>query len=90
MQRGFGIATVYRAVSALERDGTVRRIVLPADSPRYEPAALSRHHYFRCNGCQRVYWVFGSFPEVAGMLPDGFVKESHEVYLYGSCSGCGG
>lgn len=83
-----GIATIYRTVAELHEAGRVRQLLLPRDSPRYEPAHLAPHEYFRCVACNRVYWVFSTPPGLANMLPDGFSMDSHQVVLYGRCAAC--
>lgn len=85
---GCGIATVYRALATLQDQGLVKRIQLPNDAPRYEPARLAEHHYFFCKVCQHVYWAFGNAPEVSPMRPAGFLEDRYEVYLYGTCRPC--
>lgn len=83
-----GIATIYRAVAELQEKGRVRLLLLPRDSPRYEPAHLDQHAYFRCVACNRVYWIFSSPPGLSNMVPEGFSMDSHQVVLYGSCAAC--
>jgi Fur family transcriptional regulator, ferric uptake regulator len=85
---GLGIATVYRALGAMAAEGILDTIQLPNDAPRYQPHIDREHHFFICRSCQRVFWIFGSMPEVARMTPPDFVHEHHAVYLYGTCAEC--
>jgi Fur family transcriptional regulator, ferric uptake regulator len=83
-----GIATVYRTLGTMAAEGTVETIQLPNDAPRYHRPLDREHHYFTCRVCQRVFWIFGSMPEVARMTPPGFLLEDHSVRLYGACAEC--
>lgn len=83
-----GIATIYRVVAELQQRGQIRQVLLPKDSPRYEPARLAGHEYFRCIACNRVHWVFSAPPKLSNMVPDGFEMDGHQVVLYGTCAAC--
>lgn len=85
---GLGIATVYRALAALEAEGAVVAVQLPNEPPRFEPRMLREHHYFRCHHCRRAFWVFGSTPEIERMKPAQCTLERSLVFLYGYCVDC--
>lgn len=83
-----GIATVYRTLRSLSRDGDVLQIGLPGETPRYESASRSHHHYFHCRSCSRVYTVHDCPADLQSLVPKGFILEDHEVFLYGQCNRC--
>lgn len=85
-----GIATVYRAVKALLKDGTLASVELPGEVTRYELANKQHHHYFRCRGCGRVYDINFCLADFEAMTPGGFKLEGHELILYGRCAACTG
>ncbi len=43
-----GIATVYRSLKALAKDGRVVSVEIPGQMPRYERADKGHHHHFLC------------------------------------------
>jgi Fur family ferric uptake transcriptional regulator len=85
---GLGIATVYRTVGALVEEGFLAVVEIGGEAPRYEVSGRGHHHHFRCRRCQRVFEVEGCVPEVERLAPEGFRIESHEILLFGLCSGC--
>ena len=52
---GLGIATVYRSLKALARDGRVACVEIPGQMPRYELADKGHHHHFLCRVCGGVF-----------------------------------
>jgi len=86
---GLSIATVYRTLRLLVVEGALRSVVLPGESPRYEPAWGGHHHHFKCWHCERVFPV-GAYPaDLASIAPPGFSVEGHHLTLYGRCRECG-
>lgn len=85
---GLGVATVYRAVKALQRDGVLHQVELPGDAPRYELSGKEHHHHFHCRTCEKVYEVDACPGELTHLAPPGFALEEHEVILYGRCAAC--
>ena len=85
---GLGMATVYRTIKRLIDDGEISQVELPGEAPRYERSGMSHHHHFRCNGCNKVFDLFGCVNEFDKCTPKGFALESHEVYLFGRCETC--
>jgi len=83
-----GLATVYRNLKTLVKDGQLVPVDLPGEASRYEPAGKGHHHHFRCRRCDRLFEVRGCRPAAAGRPPRGFVVESHEVVWYGRCASC--
>ena len=85
-----GIATVYRALKQLVEEGRVRLVEIPGTSPHYESTARQHHHFFFCRHCRRLYNLVGCVYGVAGLAPERFTVEGHEIVLYGRCAECGG
>ncbi|WP_045211435.1 Fur family transcriptional regulator [Desulfonatronovibrio magnus] len=87
---GLGIATVYRNLRELKKEGFVREFVMPGQGARYEKSdpSLHHHHHFCCRKCDRVFCVDGCPGEFNTMVPNGFILEDHEIVLYGRCSDC--
>jgi len=85
---GMGIATVYRTVKKFLSDGLIQVVELPGAPNRYELTGLDHHHHFCCRNCDRVFDIDGCPEHVADLAPEGFEIESHEIVLYGVCSGC--
>lgn len=87
---GIGIATIYRHLNALEERGEVVRLDGFGKSGRFEAAHTDHHHHFHCMDCDRVFDIERCPGEkrIEGLAPQGFVVESHEVTLYGTCVAC--
>jgi Fur family ferric uptake transcriptional regulator len=86
--RGLGIATVYRTLRELRREGDLLAVELPAEPARYELAGKVHHHHFRCRSCDRVYDVEGCVTQLRALVPRNFRLEDHELTLYGQCAAC--
>jgi len=83
-------ATVYRNIKHLVAAGRIRQVNHPDLGTRYERAQKSHHHHFHCNGCNRVMDLPGCALKDDHIVPDGFVLESHDVFLSGLCDQCAG
>ncbi len=85
-----GLSTVYRAITAMVEEGVITPVELPGEPPRYElsETAQQHHHHFVCDGCQRVFDVFGCPGGMKDMLPEGFALREHEILLRGRCDLC--
>ena len=91
--RRIGIASVYRSLEQLVRDGYVNRVEIGLDGARFEPirAGGEHHHHLVCDDCGRIEAF-----EDAGLERSihklerrtGFTVEGHEVVLHGACSTC--
>jgi Fur family ferric uptake transcriptional regulator len=87
---GIGVATVYRAVTAMESAGSLERVGMREGSALYvRCSAEEHHHHLLCTGCGAV--AHTECP-LDPFLPDascrGFVVTSHEITLYGLCAAC--
>jgi Fur family transcriptional regulator, ferric uptake regulator len=83
-------ATVYRNLKQLIAAGWLRQGNHPTLGTCYERAQKSHHHHFHCNGCNRVVDLPGCALKEDHLLPDGFVLQSHDVFLSGLCDRCAG
>ena len=90
---GVGIASVYRALEALDRFGLVQRVEVGEGGTRYEAVVPGgeHHHHVVCDSCGRI-----SAFEDAGLeraidrLADrlGHRVSGHDVLIHGRCSRC--
>lgn len=85
-----GVATVYRALRALAEAHEIISVFIQDGPPRYELVERGHHHHFLCQQCGTVFDVSGCLGKeaFAGMVPDDFRMEGHEVTLHGLCAGC--
>lgn len=87
------MATVYRALSGLERLGLVSRLATGGGPATYElvPTHSEPHCHLVCLGCGRVF-------EIRGLLPEDFVEvvaetrnfrvASRSIGIFGYCEHC--
>jgi len=85
---GIGIATIYRALKGLIKEGTAVAVELPGEAARYELAGKKHHHHFHCTYCGKVFELEGCPKDFSFMVPQGFKAERHDIMLYGRCSLC--
>jgi Fur family ferric uptake transcriptional regulator len=66
--------------------------VHPSLGTLYELAGKGHHHHFHCRACNRTLAlaVPGCALKEDAMVPDGFVVEEHQVFLFGICPSCAG
>jgi Fur family ferric uptake transcriptional regulator len=83
-----GIATVYRNLKAMVKEGELRPVELPGQPDRYEPAGKAHHHHFHCRRCDGVFEVDGCPAGVKALAPRGFRLEGHDLTLFGVCNRC--
>jgi Fur family transcriptional regulator, ferric uptake regulator len=83
-----GIATVYRSLKALSKDGRVVSVEIPGQMPRYERANKGHHHHFLCRVCGGVFELERCLAGIKTLAPPRFRVEDHEIILYGSCEAC--
>jgi Fur family ferric uptake transcriptional regulator len=80
-------ATVYRNLKLLIDDGWLNRISHPSLGALYERAGRAHHHHFHCRECNLAFELPGcALKEDA--VPDGFVVEDHDIFLFGICPSC--
>lgn len=83
-------SSVYRAVEALVRDGSLRRVELGTAGSRFE-AATEHHEHIRCERCGAIAGVSGcavseAIPEVERLT--GFAVTGHDLLFHGICATC--
>jgi Fur family ferric uptake transcriptional regulator len=90
--RQVGIASVYRTLEQLTRDGFVQRVDVGAPTARYEPVQPDgeHHHHLVCADCGKVE-AFAD-PELERALhkvegQTGYAV-AHDVVLRGQCDAC--
>ncbi len=90
--RPVGIASVYRTLEQLTRDGYLQRVDLGAPTARYEPVQPDgdHHHHLVCADCGKVE-AFAD-PELERALhkvegQTGYAV-AHDVVLRGVCDAC--
>lgn len=91
--RGVGIASVYRVLEQLSKDGFVQRIDIGAGTTRFEPihAGGEHHHHLVCDACGKVDAFADDQLERALRKVEGrtgYSVAGHDVVLRGACSDC--
>jgi len=87
---GADYSTVFRAVSAMEREGAIRRIDLGDGKAHYE-VREGHHEHVRCESCGKVAEVPGCVLEDAAAGVEnrtGFKITSHHLVFTGLCPVC--
>jgi Fur family transcriptional regulator, ferric uptake regulator len=90
--RRVGIASVYRALEQLTRDGYVQRVDVGAGVSRFEPhhAGGEHHHHLVCADCGKVEaFADAELERALHKVEDetGYAV-AHDVVLRGVCEGC--
>jgi Fur family ferric uptake transcriptional regulator len=86
-----GLATVYRAVAAMESSGFLTRVGEREGATLYvRCTALGHHHHLVCTGCGQVAHTACPLDDsVLKSVGDvGFEITGHEIVLYGRCEAC--
>jgi Fur family ferric uptake transcriptional regulator len=91
--RRAGIASVYRALEQLTREGFVQRIDLGEGVARFEPAHAGgeHHHHLVCDDCGKVEAFADEELERALHRVEGrtgYSVAGHDVVLRGACGDC--
>jgi Fur family transcriptional regulator, ferric uptake regulator len=89
LEAGLGLATVYRTIELLAREGSVRPLS-GEGRPRYVRCHPGHHHHLVCVSCGAVEETELCAAPPARELErrHGFAAESHEVDFYGRCARC--
>ena len=91
--RRIGIASVYRSLEQLAREGYVQRVDVGAGTARFEPhhAGGDHHHHLVCAGCGKVEAFADAELERALQKVENVTGYSvaHDVVLRGVCDACG-
>ena len=91
--RRVGIASIYRILEQLTKDGFVQRIDIGAGSSRFEPVHSDgeHHHHLVCDGCGKVEAFADDELEHALHNVEqrtGYTVAGHDVLLRGACNDC--
>ena len=92
--RRVGIASVYRSLEQLTRDGFVQRIDIGACTSRFEPIHADgqhHHHHLVCDDCGKVEAFADAELERALRRVEGrtgYSVAGHDVVLRGACREC--
>jgi Fur family ferric uptake transcriptional regulator len=85
---GIGIATVYRAVSAMEHAGFIEPVGARHGATVYVQCEVrDHHHHVVCTSCGAVAEAECSVSATAA-CDTGFTITGHELTLYGLCPRC--
>lgn len=84
-----GIATVYRAVNDLVRQGALSPICI-GGTTRFELSGKEHHHHFYCRGCEKVFCLENCPVAEAELAPNGYKVEGHVLVVSGFCKSCAG
>lgn len=91
LRPGIGVATVYRAVTAMAEAGSLAPVGARDGSTLYTRCAGGKHHHHLvCTGCGTVVSVACPVdgPLVRSAREAGYTVTAHEVTLYGLCPTC--
>jgi len=91
--RQVGIASIYRSLEQLARDGYIQRVEIGDDSARFEPIhpGGEHHHHLVCGDCGKIEAFADDGLERALSELErrtGYTVEGHDVVLHGACSDC--
>jgi len=83
------LATVYRNLKLLARQGLIREISMGEGPHRYD-FQTHEHSHFRCDRCGQVFDVELNVPQQLNreLSRRGFQVRSQELVFYGLCSDC--
>jgi Fur family ferric uptake transcriptional regulator len=92
--RRVGIASVYRALDQLSREGFLQRVDLGSGTSRFEPIHSDgeHHHHLVCDDCGKVEAFADDELERALRKVEGqtgYSVAAHDVVLRGVCDTCG-
>ena len=86
--RGLGIATVYRNIKILLKEGWLSPVELPGIGTVYELSGKAHHHHFHCDRCSRVFDLHGCIATINRLAGRRFSVKRHELVLFGICAEC--
>lgn len=86
--KGVGIATVYRTVGLLQKQGVVNETRIGAQSTRYEVQPEHHHDHLTCVDCGKIFEFENEEIEALQELVAkrlGFKLKDHRMELFGEC-----
>lgn len=92
-RRRIGIASIYRALDQLSREGYLQRIETGSGTSRFEPlhADGEHHHHLVCDDCGKIEAFADPALEQALHAVEGktgYTVVGHDVVLRGVCGDC--
>lgn len=86
---GIGLATIYRAVTAMEASGFIEAVGSREGAAVYARCRVDgHHHHLVCTGCGTVSDTACSLPLDPLVEDPGFKVTGHSFTLYGLCLSC--
>jgi Fur family transcriptional regulator, ferric uptake regulator len=86
---GIGLATVYRAVAAMESAGFVESLGTRDGATLYARCSHDgHHHHMLCTGCGAVTEVGCPMDPHLAVRSAGFRITGHHLVIYGTCPAC--
>ena len=86
---GIGLATVYRAVAAMEKAGFIEGLGTRDGATVYARCEHGgHHHHVMCTSCGAVTEVTCTVDTPPSPGPSGFEVTDHRLVLYGLCGPC--
>ena len=84
------LATVYRILHSLVKEGKIRTLLLDEQGARFDPET-SQHDHFVCERCGRVVDLFlrrARLLDLGSLAKQGYVVTTHSVTVHGICQVC--
>jgi Fur family ferric uptake transcriptional regulator len=88
---GVGLATVYRTLALLSREGVVDALMHQPGEACYRLCGEAHHHHLVCGSCHRVIELGDCEldPWLDRLAAEhGFIVDSHTVEVSGTCAAC--
>ena len=83
-----GLATIYRFLRVMLKEGEVRLVDIAGATPHYEIERHKHHHFFFCDKCKQVFDIEECVDGLSALVPEGFQMLNHEITIYGICKSC--
>lgn len=83
-----GIATVYRTIRELEKEGKINSVAIPGKGMYYEIKCPHHHDHFHCQVCEKIYEVECHHDAELSQIEGGFQVDYHEIIYHGICPQC--
>lgn len=82
------LSTVYRTLKTLLKEEKITLVNLPGDKPCYEIKKKEHCHYFSCDVCHKIYFIYKCPQGLPEIFPKGFKVLEHSITLSGLCIEC--
>lgn len=91
-QKVCDLATVYRCLSSLEKNGIIRRCEFGDGSTRYELSTHKKHHHHHviCRNCKKIEVLENCKLQELDQFAKkkGFTEVTHLLEFFGLCNEC--